>query len=100
LRAIGVALRRGEGVVGQVSMNVERPFETPLALVLERVRRHMDVASGELVGLAPEAALAGFPEDLPLTGFDPERHLLERALARMEPPRSPEPPGSRGAVGL
>jgi glutamate formiminotransferase/glutamate formiminotransferase/formiminotetrahydrofolate cyclodeaminase len=77
LRAIGVELSGG---VGQVSMNVERPFETPLALILERVRRHAPVASGELVGLAPRAALEGFPRDVPLPGFDPARHLIESAL--------------------
>jgi glutamate formiminotransferase / 5-formyltetrahydrofolate cyclo-ligase len=77
LRAIGVALAGG---VAQVSMNVERPFALPLASIVEAVRRHGDVAGAELVGLAPESALAGFPDDLPLSGFDPELHLLERAL--------------------
>ncbi len=96
VRAMGVSLG---GSVGQVSMNVERPFETPLAMVLERVRRHGDIASGELVGLAPEAALAGFPEDVPLPGFDPERQLLERTLARTGPPGPPGPPGARGGQG-
>ncbi|HEY2283651.1 MAG TPA: hypothetical protein VGH60_08900 [Solirubrobacteraceae bacterium] len=77
VRAIGVRL---DGNVAQVSMNVERPFEVPLALVLERVRAHAPVASAELVGLAPRAAFAGFPEDVPLPGFDPARHLIESAL--------------------
>ena len=36
----------------------------------------------ELVGLAPRAAMEGFPEDVPLEGFDPDRHLLENALRR------------------
>jgi glutamate formiminotransferase len=44
------------------------------------VRRHAEVASAELVGLAPRAALEGFPEELQLVGFDPERHLIECAL--------------------
>jgi glutamate formiminotransferase/glutamate formiminotransferase/formiminotetrahydrofolate cyclodeaminase len=77
VRAIGVSLGGG---VAQVSMNVERPFETPLALVLERVRAHAPVAGAELVGLAPRAAFAGFPKDLALPGFDPAAHLLESAL--------------------
>jgi glutamate formiminotransferase len=77
LRAIGVQLGGG---VAQVSTNVERPSETPLALVIARVRAHAAVASGELVGLAPHAALADFPDDVPLPGFDPSRHVLERAL--------------------
>ncbi|MGO9247437.1 MAG: hypothetical protein ACLQQB_06005 [Solirubrobacteraceae bacterium] len=77
LRAIGVQL--GDGLA-QVSMNIERPFETSLALVVERVRAHADVAHGELVGLAPSAAFVDFPQDVPLPGFDPSRHLIERAL--------------------
>ena len=77
LRAIGVQL--GDAVA-QVSMNVERPFEVPLALVVERVRAHTAVAGAELVGLAPSAALAGFPDDVPLFDFDPSTHLIERAL--------------------
>ena len=97
LRAIGVELRRtgsdrsatseelGSQVdgrtVGQVSMNVERPSELPLARVVEAVRRHVEVARGELVGLAPRAALEGFPAEVPLPGFDPARHLIENALA-------------------
>jgi glutamate formiminotransferase/glutamate formiminotransferase/formiminotetrahydrofolate cyclodeaminase len=48
---------------------------------VEAVRRHVDVASAELVGLAPAAALEGFPADLPMPGFDPARHLIENALA-------------------
>ena len=62
------------------SMNVERPFEVPLALIVEAVRRHAPVHSAELVGLAPAAALEGFPEDLPMPGFDSARHVLENAL--------------------
>ena len=30
----------------------------------------------ELVGLAPKAAFDGFPDDLPIPGFDPQRHLI------------------------
>jgi glutamate formiminotransferase / 5-formyltetrahydrofolate cyclo-ligase len=77
VRAIGVRLA---GEVAQVSMNVERPFDTPLALIVERVRQHALVTSGELVGLAPRAAFAGFPDDVPLPGFDPSTHLIESAL--------------------
>jgi glutamate formiminotransferase len=77
VRAIGVALGGG---VAQVSTNVERPLEAPLARVVEAVARHARVAGAELVGLAPRAALAGFPEDLPLPGFDPARHTIESAL--------------------
>jgi glutamate formiminotransferase len=77
VRAIGVALGGG---VAQVSMNIERPFEIPLARVVEVVSRHARVSSAELVGLAPRAALEGFPENLPLPGFDPARHVIENAL--------------------
>lgn len=77
LRAIGVQLGGG---LAQVSTNVERPFETPLGLVVERVRAHAAIAHGELVGLAPSAAFAGFPQDVSLPGFDPATHLIERAL--------------------
>ena len=77
VRAIGVPL---SGDVAQVSMNVERPLEVSLALVIEAVRRHADVESAELVGLTPRAALDGFPEDLAIVGFDPARHVIENAI--------------------
>jgi glutamate formiminotransferase len=77
LRAIGVEL---SGEIAQVSINVERPLEVPLARVVEAVRRHAEVADAELVGLAPRAALEGFPQEVRLVGFDPARHLIEQAL--------------------
>jgi glutamate formiminotransferase/glutamate formiminotransferase/formiminotetrahydrofolate cyclodeaminase len=77
VRAIGVLV---DGARAQVSMNVERPDEMPLADVVAAVRRLAAVSSAELVGLAPAAALEGFPEDLPLAGFDPARHIIENAL--------------------
>jgi glutamate formiminotransferase/glutamate formiminotransferase/formiminotetrahydrofolate cyclodeaminase len=77
VRAIGVALGGG---VAQVSMNVERPLDVPLARVVEAVARHARVSTAELVGLAPRAAMEDFPEDLPLPGFDPARHTIENAL--------------------
>jgi hypothetical protein len=49
-------------------------------MVVEAVREHAEVAEAELVGLAPEAAFERFPEDVPLRGFLPERHLLENVL--------------------
>ena len=103
VRAIGVGLRTGgasrgsskggssekdiskvgapeQAVVAQVSMNIERPFEVPLRLVVEAVRKHADVACAELVGLAPRAALEGFPVDVPIPDLDPDRHVIENAL--------------------
>ncbi|HWX45729.1 MAG TPA: hypothetical protein VNY52_10470, partial [Solirubrobacteraceae bacterium] len=80
VRAIGVGLRRGRRVTGQVSTNVERPAEVPLGEVVAAVRRHAEVACAELVGLAPAVALEGFPEDIPMPGFDPARQVIEKAL--------------------
>jgi glutamate formiminotransferase / 5-formyltetrahydrofolate cyclo-ligase len=77
VRAIGVLL---DGGVAQVSMNVERPFEVSLAMVVEAVRAHVGLAGAELVGLAPAVAFEGFPQDIPITGFDPARHVIENAL--------------------
>jgi glutamate formiminotransferase / 5-formyltetrahydrofolate cyclo-ligase len=89
VRAIGVALSGG---VAQVSMNVERPLELPLAEVVTAVARHAPLESAELVGLAPRAALDGFPDDLPLAGFDRERHVIESALSAS----GVDAPASRG----
>jgi glutamate formiminotransferase / 5-formyltetrahydrofolate cyclo-ligase len=77
VRAIGIALVDGHA---QVSTNVERPLEVPLAAVLQAVARHAPVVGAELVGLAPSSALEGFPKDLELEGFDPARHVIENAL--------------------
>jgi len=77
VRAIGVQLG---GALAQVSMNIERPLDVSLAAALEAVGRHARVDGAELVGLAPRAALEGFPEDVALSGFDPARHLIEKAL--------------------
>ncbi len=78
VRAIGLFLEeRGRA---QVSTNVHDPGSTPLRMVVEAVRSRAEVAEAELVGLAPAAALERFPEDVPLRGFFPERHLLENAL--------------------
>jgi len=78
VRAIAVALG---GAIAQVSMNVERPLELSLAEVVAAVEALAPVAGGELVGLAPRAALEGLSPDLPLPGFDPQRHIIENALA-------------------
>ena len=77
VRAIGVAL---DGGLPQLSINVERPLDVSLAMVIKAVRRHHELASAELVGLAPRAAFDGFPADLAVPGFDPARHLIENAL--------------------
>jgi glutamate formiminotransferase len=82
VRAIGLVLGSGRG---QVSTNVHDPLAVPLGSVVERVR---DLAAplgarpleAELVGLVPAAALADYPADVPLRGFDPEQRLIERRL--------------------
>ena len=81
VRAIGIYLpERGRA---QVSMNVHDPESVPLAGLVERVRERAPVAEAELVGLAPRAAFAGFPDDVPLRGFDPELHLIEDVLGSL-----------------
>jgi glutamate formiminotransferase len=81
LRAIGLRLER-QGTI-QVSMNVEQPDVTPLSAVVAAIARHAPVADAELICLAPEISFAGFPTDVPIPGFDPDVHLIERALARL-----------------
>jgi glutamate formiminotransferase len=82
VRAIGLVLSSGRG---QVSTNVHDPLAVPLGAVVERVRElaaplGARPVEAELVGLVPEAALAGYPTDVPMRGFDPERHVIERRL--------------------
>jgi glutamate formiminotransferase/glutamate formiminotransferase/formiminotetrahydrofolate cyclodeaminase len=81
VRALGLYLaERGRA---QVSTNVHDHLAVPLAEIVERVRARAPVAEAELIGLAPRAAFEGFPEDVPLHGFTPERHILEEALAAL-----------------
>lgn len=78
VRAIGLMLdQRGRA---QVSTNVQDHRATPLGAIIEAVRARAEVAEAELVGLAPRAAFVGFPEDVEIRCFDPERHLIENAL--------------------
>jgi glutamate formiminotransferase / 5-formyltetrahydrofolate cyclo-ligase len=65
LRAIGLSLRAREHVA-QLSCNVEDHEALPLAELLAAVERHAVVAEAELVGLAPEAAFAGWPDRVPI----------------------------------
>jgi len=82
LRAIGIELAgvKPHQPTPQVSMNVENPLDTPLAQIVEAVKRHAPIQSAELVGLAPRAALDGFPQDVPMPGFDPALHVIENRL--------------------
>jgi glutamate formiminotransferase/glutamate formiminotransferase/formiminotetrahydrofolate cyclodeaminase len=76
LRAIGLWLSGPR--VAQVSMNVEDHRATPLATVVEAIRRHAVAVAAELVGLAPAAAFDGFPADLLVRNRD----TIEEALTR------------------
>ena len=60
------------------------PAAAPLAELVARVRERAPVAEAELVGLAPQAAFEAFPGDVPLRNFDPEKHLIENALASLD----------------
>jgi glutamate formiminotransferase / 5-formyltetrahydrofolate cyclo-ligase len=81
VRALGLYLAdRGRA---QVSTNVHDHRAVPLARIVEWVRAQAEVAEAELVGLAPRAAFDGFPDDVPLRAFNPERHLIENALAAL-----------------
>ncbi len=85
VRAIGLLLSSGRA---QVSTNVHDPLAVPLGDVVERVRQlaaplGARPLEAELVGLVPAAALAGYPEDVPMRGFAPERHVIERRLAAL-----------------
>jgi glutamate formiminotransferase len=69
-------------------MNVHDPISVPLADVVARVRdlaaaQGAHVAEAELVGLIPEAALEGYPDDVPIRGFQPDQHVIERRLERL-----------------
>lgn len=76
VRAIGLDLPARAGIA-QVSTNVEDHRAVRLGEVLEAVMRHAAVAGCELVGLAPEAAFAGFPDDVAVRN----RRTLEDALS-------------------
>lgn len=66
LRAIGLWLEKQD--TAQVSMNVEDPSTLALAQIVQAIERHAPAAQAELVGLAPRAALDGFPEHVRLRG--------------------------------
>lgn len=83
VRAIGLLLSSGRA---QVSTNVHDPLTVPLGEVVERVRRlaaplGARPVEAELVGLIPRAALDRYPTDVPMRGFDPQRHVIEARLA-------------------
>jgi glutamate formiminotransferase len=85
VRAIGLMLSSGRA---QVSTNVHDPLTTTLGTVVEEVRRLTEPlgarpVEAELVGLIPAAAIVDYPSDVPIRGFDPARHVIERRLAAL-----------------
>lgn len=85
VRALGLPRSSGHA---QVSVNVHDAEKVPLAEVVRRVRE-LAAAYGaapieaELVGLAPEAALADYPEQPAIRGFDLDAQVIERRIARL-----------------
>ena len=77
VRAIGIELAARGRPVAQVSTNVEDHRRTTLAQLVEAVARHAVITGCELVGLAPQAAFEGFPDDLAVAN----RRTLEDALS-------------------
>jgi glutamate formiminotransferase len=83
VRAIGLPLSSGRT---QVSTNVHDPFAVPLAEVVARVRALAQPlgakpVEAEVVGLVPEAALAGYPSDVPIRDFEGVKQTIESRLA-------------------
>ena len=82
VRAIGLVLSTGRA---QVSVNVHDPISLPLVRVVDAAREvaaeaGAEVVAAELVGMIPERALEGYPEDLPIRDFDPALRVIERRL--------------------
>jgi glutamate formiminotransferase/glutamate formiminotransferase/formiminotetrahydrofolate cyclodeaminase len=84
VRAIGLPW---EGGRSQVSINVHDPIGVPLARVVEEVARlagehGATPVEAELVGLAPAAALEGYPQSPPIRDLDPALHVIEEMVER------------------
>jgi glutamate formiminotransferase / 5-formyltetrahydrofolate cyclo-ligase len=82
VRALGLPC---EGERTQVSVNIHDPKAVPLARVVAEISRlaaehGARPIEAELVGLAPEAAFAGYPDEPPIKGFDPRRDVIENVL--------------------
>lgn len=89
VRAIGFAVPERGGVV-TVSMNLVDHDVTGLrtafdAVAAEAAAHDLRITEGEIVGLVPSSALdEGDIEYLRLSGFDPERQILERLIEAAE----------------
>jgi glutamate formiminotransferase len=82
VRALGLP-REGERT--QVSMNIHDARAVPLAKVVAEIsrlaaRHDVRVIEAELVGLVPEAAIQGYPDEPPIRNFDPKRDVIENVL--------------------
>jgi glutamate formiminotransferase/glutamate formiminotransferase/formiminotetrahydrofolate cyclodeaminase len=82
VRALGLPREKEQC---QVSVNVQDPIGVPLATVIGEIKRlaaehGARPVEAELVGLAPEAAFEGYPDDVPIKGFDPRRDIIENVL--------------------
>ncbi len=82
VRALGLP-REGERT--QVSMNIQDPRAVSLAKAVAEVSRLAErhgvrAIEAELVGLVPEAALEGYPDQPPIRDFDPKRDVIENVL--------------------
>lgn len=82
VRALGLSLSTGRA---QVSTNVHDPVSLPLARVVEAVKEQAEVhgtkvVEAEVIGLLPRAAVEGYPDDVPIRGFDPAFHLIENRI--------------------
>lgn len=85
VRAVGLPLSSGRV---QISTNIHDLAATPLGTVVERIRSlaaplGARPVEAELVGLVPAAALAGYPDDVPIRDFDPELRTIEQRLAAL-----------------
>ena len=66
-------------------MNIHDPDEVPLARVVEEIKRlaaqhDVGVIEAELVGLVPEAAMEGYPDEPPIRDVAPARDVIENVL--------------------
>jgi glutamate formiminotransferase len=83
VRAMGLSLSSGRT---QISTNVHDPFAVSLGAVVEKVRalsRPLGARplGAEVVGLVPEAALVGYPGDVPIRDFDAAGQTIEARLS-------------------
>ena len=82
VRALGLPREDGRT---QVSMNIHDPQAVPLARIVEEIsrlaaRHGVRLIEAELVGLVPEAAVEGYPDEPPIRDFDPMRDVIENVL--------------------